>query len=338
MKKINFYKLQKTFITAEVGINHNGSEKKAFQLLNAASKVGADAIKLQTFKTEDYISKDEKKRFNRTKKFELTRDFFNKIFSFSRKKGLLLYTTPFGINDLDFIKNKTSIIKIASGELTYHELIYKSALTKKPIILSTGLGTINEIESAINLVYKANPKAKKNGKLMLLHCIAGYPTPSIDTNLNTISFLKERFDLPVGFSDHTLENETSIYAVLAGAIAIEKHFTLNSKDRSIRDHSLSFEPDQFKILVKKIREAEVILGKRNKNIRKSEKNNFQYLRRSVAALVDIPADKIIQRRHLTALRPLSGIPIEKIDKVLGKKLKVSLQKGQIIKTKHLKQT
>lgn len=335
MIKINFNNLKKTFITAEIGINHNGDEKRALKMILIAAKSGVDAVKLQTFMTDDYISVDSKERYERTKKFELNRNFFNEIFSFAKKNKIVLYTTPFSIDDLEFIKNKTPIIKIASGELTYHELIYKSALTRKPIILSTGLAKTNEIEKAIKIVYKANPKARKDGKLLLNHCIAAYPTPLNESNLNSIKFLNDKFSLPIGFSDHTIENETSIYAVLAGAAAIEKHFTLNSKDKYTRDHAISFEPIKFKLLVKKIREIEIVLGNKNKNIQKSEKENYKYLRRSAAAITDLSAKTRIKKSHITGIRPLTGIPIEEINRIIGKKLRKNLKKGQIIKKSNL---
>ena len=158
MRNLNFNKLKKTFLTAEIGINHNGSEELAFKMLNEAKKTGVDAIKFQTFRTDDYISIDEKDRFNRTKKCELDRSFFEKIFLYSKKKNIISYSTPFGLDDLNFIKTRSPIIKIASGEITYNELIYKAALTKKPLILSTGLATESEIDNAIKIIIKANPK------------------------------------------------------------------------------------------------------------------------------------------------------------------------------------
>lgn len=336
MRNLNFNKLKKTFLTAEIGINHNGSEELAFKMLNEAKKTGVDAIKFQTFRTDDYISIDEKDRFNRTKKCELDRSFFEKIFLYSKKKNIISYSTPFGLDDLNFIKTRSPIIKIASGEITYNELIYKAALTKKPLILSTGLATESEIDNAIKIIIKANPKVKKDGKLLLLHCVSGYPTPINEINLASIRFLENKFNLPVGFSDHSLEEETSFFAVLAGAVAIEKHFTLNKKDKFIRDHAISFEPKEFKSIIKKIKNAEIVLGNKEKFIQSSEKKNFKYLRRSVAAAIDIEAGTKIKKSHIKALRPLYDIPIENMEMILGKKININIKKNQIIKKSFIK--
>lgn len=298
-------------IIAEAGVNHNGRLDLAYRLVDAAVWAGADYVKFQTFITEDCISKDAPKaayqgkgsQFEMVKGLELSFDDFEKIKEYCEGRiGFL--SSPFDLKSVEFLSD-LKMIKIASGEITNLPLLRK---IRKPVLLSTGMSTLEEIGQAIMVL------RKNRVKITLLHCVSAYPCPLCDANLKAIETLK-RFSYPVGYSDHTLGIEAVLAATALGATVIEKHLTL---DRNMDgcDHKISLEPKEFKEMVEKIHNIEIALGDGVKKPQKSEIENL-IVRKSIVASRDIRKGEVFTEENLTTRRPGIGISPMKWDKVLG---------------------
>lgn len=243
---------QKTFIIAEAGINHNGDLNLAFKMVKEAKRAGADAIKFQTYVTEKRVAKNSPV-FGVLKKCELSQAQQKKIKDYADRTGILFFSTPFDEASVDFLKNlKVKLIKIASFDIVNERLLKAAVATKIPLIISRGMATAAEIDRAVRIC------RSKGVDYALLHCVSAYPAPKESVNLRAIKSL-QKYNCPVGYSDHTLDLDASIYAVAAGACIIEKHFTL---DRNMEgpDHKISTNPKELATLCQKIRELEIMLG------------------------------------------------------------------------------
>ena len=331
---------KKTFIIAEAGVNHNGNIKFAYQLIDAAKKAGADAVKFQIFKTENYIIKKAKlaeyqkknvkttdNQFDLIKKYELSENQIVKIIRYCKKKRILIIFSPFDIWGIDFlIKKKFKIIKIPSGEIaSYNYLKYLAKFNRK-LILSTGMAKINEIKRAVNHLVKNGTKRKN---ISILQCNTEYPTPVEDLNLNVIPYLKKMFKLNIGLSDHSEGIIAPIVAISNGAKIIEKHITLDKKMLG-PDHKASLEPKEFYNMVKNIRIAEISLGSKFKKISKSEKKNIKIARKSIVAKKNIFKGDKFTFLNLTEKRTGKGKGTFKIVKLIGKKSSRNYKRDQII--------
>ena len=329
------------FIIAEAGVNHNGSLEMASKLVDVAVAAGADAVKFQTFKTENLVSRAAPKaeyqrkttdpgetQFEMIKKLELDEDSHRILLNHCKKSGIQFLSTPFDHESVDLLAQKLDLssLKIPSGEITNGPLLLHVAHSGKPIILSTGMSTIDEIEQALGViaygfVSKGKPplrgefrsafsseegQAALKEKVTLLHCTSEYPAPFEDVNLKAMATMSEAFGLPVGLSDHTTGIAVSIAAVALGAAIIEKHFTL---DRNLPgpDHRTSLEPDELRTLVRSIREVEVALGDGVKQPAKSELKNLAVVRKSLIARKDIRAGEVFTPSNLCVKRPGGGI-------------------------------
>ena len=302
------------YTIAEAGSNHNGSLEQAKKLIEVAAEAKADAVKFQIFKAEE-LSADKKVQ-RKLKNLEFRREWLKELNDYAKRKDILFLATPFDAEAVDLSdKNNTAAFKIASGDLTNLPLIKYIAEKGKPIILSVGLGTLAEIKEALDVIYSTG-----NENVALLHCVASYPTKPEDVNLNVIKTLKQKFQVPVGFSDHTMEVSIPIGAVALGANIIEKHFTL---DRNLEgpDHPYALEPEELKIMVKGIRDVEKALGSGIKIVVDSEKQGLVEGRRSIYAKVNISKGTTITRDMLSILRPAVGIAPKHIDNIIGKKTK-----------------
>jgi N,N'-diacetyllegionaminate synthase len=242
----------KTFIIAEAGINHNGDLGLAFKLVKEAKKAGADAIKFQTYVTEKRVAPGSP-IFEVLKKCELSQEQQKRVKEYADKTGILFFSTPFDEASVDFLKSlKVKLIKIASFDIVNEKLLNKATVSGIPLVISRGMANTKEIDKAVKI-------CKKNGtEYALLHCISAYPAPKESVNLNAIKIL-QKYNCPIGYSDHTLDLDASLYAVAIGACIIEKHFTL---DRNMKgpDHKISTNPKELAVLCQKIRELEVMLG------------------------------------------------------------------------------
>jgi len=316
------------FIIAEAGVNHNNKLSLAFKMIDLASKSGADAIKFQSFITDNMQLKESKKPqyqkklpwsyYDQLKKSESSFDFQKKLINYCKKKKIIFLSTPYDEESVDFlIKMKVPALKISASDTTNHLFLKYIAKQKKPIILSTGLSTISDVDKSVKLL----KKLKMKNNLVLLQTTSDYPTPNNDVNLRVILEYVKKFNLRVGLSDHTPDYIASLGAVAMGACILEKHFTLNKKF-SGPDQSSSLDPEEFKNWIKKVRDMEVILGSNKKSITNSERENLTM--RKILVIGPSKKGSKITYNSLRAKRGnLDGIlPMEEnIKKIIGKKLK-----------------
>jgi N-acetylneuraminate synthase/N,N'-diacetyllegionaminate synthase len=323
------------FIVAEAGVNHNGSLDLAIKLVDAAVESGADAVKFQTFHTENLVTNSAPKakyqirntdsgesQFEMIKRLELNDEEFQKISHHCTTKGIIFLSTPFEEGSADFLeKIDIPAYKMASGELTNLPFQAYVARKGKPMIVSTGMGILKEVDNVVNTI-----RGNGNPELILLHCTSNYPTDPKDVNLRAMVTLRETFNVVVGYSDHTEGKDISIAAVALGASVIEKHFTL---DRTLTgpDQGISLEPDELKELIKSVRKIETALGSGIKKRTPGELNTALAARKSLHYGRDLPEGQILTINDLIALRPGSGISPARLEEFLGKKLNKSVRKG-----------
>lgn len=314
--------MNKVFIIAEAGVNHNGSFELAKQLVDKACEAGVDCVKFQTFKPENLVNKNAQKakyqikntgnsesQLDMLKKLSLTFDNFKELKEYCDKKGTMFLSTPFDLESIDFLADLgIKIFKIPSGEITNLPYLKKINSHKKEVILSTGMSTLDEIQDALNIL--------KDCKVSLLHCTTEYPCPYDNVNMKAMLTMKDKFNLPVGYSDHTQGIEIPIMAVAMGATIIEKHFTLD-KNMEGPDHKASLEPDELKQMVKEIRNVEKAFGSGVKEPQESEKKNIKIARKSIVAKCDIKKGDLFSESNLTCKRPGNGISPMKWDEIIG---------------------
>jgi N-acetylneuraminate synthase len=314
------------FIIAEAGVNHNGDILLAKKLIDAAANAGVDAVKFQTWKTELIATKEAKQatyqaentgisesQFDMLKRLELSYDDFTELKSYSDKKGILFLSTPDEITSADFLLNLQEVFKIGSGELTNIPFLKHLGRFKKEIILSTGMGTIGEIEKALETLITCGTEKKD---ITLLHATTQYPTPYQDVNLNAMLTLRDAFKINVGYSDHTMGIEIPIAATALGATVIEKHFTL-SREMEGPDHMASLEPNELKQMVRSIRNIEMSLGSGIKEPQKSEVLNKSVVRKSIVALTNIKKGDFFTEENITTKRVGTGISSALWEEVIG---------------------
>jgi N-acetylneuraminate synthase len=322
-------------IVAEISANHNGSLDRALDSITAAKKCGADAVKIQTYTAEtmtincrlpDFTIKNGLwKGFSLYELYKWAHtpfEWHKTLFEHAKKERIPLFSTPFDETAVDLLENlKNPIYKIASFELVDLPLIKYVAKTRKPMILSTGMATEKEIKKALTT-------AQDNGckQILLLHCISNYPNPIDQANLRHISVLAKRFQVPVGLSDHTLGYTASIVATALGARIIEKHFTLSRADKS-PDSEFSLEPQELKEMCQKVHEAYVSMGNPRLARTKAESKN-KIFRRSLYFVKNLKPGHILRTEDIRRIRPGLGLPIDKIDKILGKRLKNNVWYGK----------
>jgi N-acetylneuraminate synthase/N,N'-diacetyllegionaminate synthase len=326
------------YIIAEAGVNHNGDIRLAKKLIEAAKYAGADAVKFQTFKTEKIIGKYAQKaeyqvdntgssesQFEMVKKLELSYDQFTELKNYCDEKEITFISTPDETDSLDYLADiGVPLIKIGSTEVTNLKFLKEISKKDLPIILSTGMSTLGEVELALDTIYEQG-----NRDVTLMHATTDYPTMAEDVNLKAMVTMRDAFKIPVGYSDHTLGNEAAIAAVALGAVVIEKHFTLD-KTMEGPDHAASMTPDEFKGFVNAIRTTEMLLGTGIKKPTKKEEKTIEAARRSIVASKDLEAGTILTEEMIEFKRPGTGLKPEFIKFVLGRKLKNSLKEDQLI--------
>jgi len=317
------------FIIAEAGVNHNGSIDLAKKLIDVASAAGVDAVKFQTFKAENLVSKNAQKadyqkettdnkesQYEMIKKLELDINTHKELMVYCKEKNIIFLSTPFdhdSINMLNLLGLK--IFKIPSGEITNLPYLRHIGSLKKDIILSTGMADMGEIEDAIDILVQAGTDRQN---ITILHANTMYPTPMEDVNLKAMVTIGNTFDLPFGYSDHTLGIEVDIAAVAMGATVIEKHFTLD-KTMEGPDHKASLEPSELIAMVKGIRNIEVALGSSIKKPSPSEQPNIAIARKSIVAACNIKKGELLTEKNISVKRPEHGISPMSWDKIIGTK-------------------
>jgi len=328
------------FIIAEAGSNHNGSLAQAKRLIDVAAEAGADAVKFQTFKAEklyskktpdmSYLKKSKLLKKGQTvwdllKKNELPRGWQKTLSDYCKKQKIVFLSTPFDLEAVDELDAlKMPAIKIASYEITHLPLLEHAARKKKPIILSTGMADLSDIETALDVIYRAG-----NRDVVLLHCAINYPPRFEDVNLRAMQTMRQAFQLPVGFSDHTTGIAVDIAAAALGACAIEKHFTTSRKLPG-PDHPFAIEPYELAAMVQGIRQAEKALGSPVKCRTAAEEEMYKLGRRSLVAGCSITKGTRIIRKMIDVKRPGFGIPTRLMDVVIGRTAKQNIEEDDIL--------
>jgi N,N'-diacetyllegionaminate synthase len=315
------------FIIAEAGVNHNGSIDLAKKLIDEASNAGADAVKFQTFKAKDLVSKKAQKaeyqkratdkkesQFDMIKKLELNVEMHKELISYCDSKNIMFLSSPFDLDSIKLLDELgLSIFKIPSGEITNLLYLRQIGRLNKKVILSTGMADTNEIKDALDALI-SNGTKKEN--ITVLHANTMYPTPLKDVNLRAMLTIGNTFDIAFGYSDHTLGIEVDIAAVAMGAKCIEKHFTLDNTMEG-PDHKASLEPGELRSMVTAIRNIEVALGSSIKKPSNSERPNMQVVRKSIVAKKNIKKGDILCEKNLVIKRPGNGISPMRWDDIIG---------------------
>ena len=322
------------FVVAEIGFNHNGDVELAKRMIESAAESGADAVKLQTFVASEMISNtlmgddpdhpgNEIPFYEFFQRYELSREDYKTLMTHAQALNIPLFSTPFDGASLDMlVELGVPTLKIASPDLTYTPFLERVAETGLPVVLSTGMASEEEIAQALQALRKAK-------SVILLHCVSNYPSQYEEMNLACMASLRQRFELPVGLSDHTLDNMSAVVAASLGAVMIEKHFTLDRKMPGV-DQSISMQPEDLRELKSDILNVTKILGDNKKIIQKSEISVKQSARRSLVARVDIPLGTPLQPDMLACKRPGTGISPGELNRVLGKPAKIDLSAEQVI--------
>jgi len=335
--KIGNFDIKKdgVFVIAELSANHNGSLEIAKQSIDAAKECGANAIKLQTYtadtitlncKNDDFMVDggtlwDGKNLYELYEWASTPWEWHEELFAYARKIGIDIFSSPFDKSAVDFLEQfNPSAYKIASFEITDYELIRYVASKGKPVIISTGIATLEEIQDAIDIC-----KKEGNKDIILLKCTSSYPAPLEDANLNTIANMKKRFGVEVGFSDHTLGSTAPIMAVTLGAKVIEKHFILD-KNIGGPDAEFSMEKDDLAFMIKSIREAQKLQGTIDYEMNDKRKKNRKYSR-SLYVCKDIKEGEEFTNENIKSVRPGFGLHPKYLNEVLGKKAKRDLKFG-----------
>lgn len=364
----NSTKQERVFIIAEAGVNHNGSLKLAKQLIEEAAAAGVDAVKFQTFKADQVVTRTAKKaeyqqmvtsaeesQWAMIKKLELDENAHYELLKLTQKLGINLLSTPFDLSSVDFLVKKLALkrLKVASGEITNAPLLLKMARYQLTLIVSTGMSTLEEVEEALGVLAfgftkpkDARPKRSAfreayfssegqralKSKVALLHCATEYPAPFEDMNLRAMDTLRDAFELPVGLSDHSSGIAIPIAAAARGAVIIEKHLTL---DRELPgpDHQASLEPTEFKKMVKSIRQVELSLGNSIKAPVLSELKNRKVARKSIVASRTVRSGDLFSIKNITVKRPGEGLSPFFYWDLLGKKSERDFKKDEPIRLK-----
>lgn len=326
------------FIIAEAGVNHNGDVNLAKKLIDAAKEAGADAVKFQTFKAEDLVIKGaekaryqqmttgkEESQFDMLKRLELSEETFFELKGQADSQGIVFLSTPYDAKSVDLlVRSGVSALKIGSADITNHPLLSYMATKNLPLILATGMSSLDEVKEAVEVIKNAD-----NRQIILLHCVSSYPAKIEDTNLRAMETLRNTFRLPVGFSDHTTGISIPVAAVALGACVVEKHFTLD-KNLPGPDHRTSLEPEELKQMVAAIRDIEKAMGDGVKQPTQEEEGNKKVMRRSIIARIDISQGVTITEEMLDIKRPGTGIAPKHVAALVGRKAVSSIRKDELL--------
>jgi len=334
------------YVIAEIGANHNGDINLAKQMIDSAIECGADAVKFQSWDSSSLIAKEEynrnqkyddspKKHFGSlqqmVEKYYLREEQHFELEEYCRKREIDFCSTPFSTKEVDILeKCHVPFFKVASMDINNFELLTYLSNFNKPIILSTGMASLGEIDRAVDLLYKNN-----HSQIALLHCISIYPPEYNDINLNNISMLMKAFDLPIGFSDHTIGFSIPLASVALGACIIEKHFTTD-KNLEGWDHEISADPLEMKIICEESAKIAQSLGSYKRVVSDAEKDKRLKFRRSIVVTEDLKEGHVLSQGDLTSKRPGTGISPDLMDHLIGRTLVKSLEEDTLLKWEHMK--
>jgi N,N'-diacetyllegionaminate synthase len=324
---------RQVLVIAEIGNNHEGNFELAKKLVHLAKNCRVHAVKFQTFNPHFYVSPSEGKRLQQLQKFRLTYEQFSELATLAHSLGLVFISTPFDLESARFLRLHVDAFKISSGDNNFYELINEVVSSRKPVILSTGLSNLDSIDRTMRFIQDTSTRHGIALPITILHCVASYPVPPDEINLNSIPFLKNKlknYNCIMGFSDHTVGIDASILAVAVGARVIEKHFTIDHNYSEFRDHQLSADPTEMKELAQRVQTASIMLGKYEKKLQPCEEKNQIILRRSIVAKNSLRKGKRIKRSDLTWMRPAGNLAPGNEKTILGKKLNRSFSFGDAI--------
>lgn len=320
----------RVMVVAEIGNNHEGNHEVALRLIDSAAACGVDAVKFQTARAELFISPSDAERRRRFASYEFTEPQWRQLAERARSHRLLFLSTPLDLDSLGMLTPLVDAVKIASGDLTFAPLLDAAAMTRKPVIISTGASRFDEVAAAVERLRRRWRDAGHDGQLGVLHCVSAYPTPAAEVQLRTIVTLAERLDATIGYSDHVLGIDAAVAAVALGARIIEKHFTLDKNYSSFRDHQLSADAADMTLMVQRVRAVEPMLGGPDKQIQDAERANRDAIRRSVAAAADFPAGHVFAAGDFIWIRPGTGLAPGDEARLIGRALRKPVQSGTLL--------
>ncbi len=321
---------ERAFVIAEIGNNHEGSFELAAKMIGLAAQAGVDAVKFQTIVPDRLISAGDEQRIQQLSRFQFSYKQFGELAGVARDAGVRFLSTPFDLESVAALEPLVPAFKIASGDNDFVPLLQAVARTGKPILLSCGMTDLDGIRAARSTIDAVWHEIGCEQECALLHCVGSYPVAPEQVNLRAIGVLAETFACPVGYSDHTLGIEAAVLSVATGARIVEKHFTLDKNYSAFRDHQLSADPGEMAELVRRVREAEALLGASEKALQPCEEGAATALRRSVAARRDLAAGTVLDWDDITWLRPAGGIRPGDEGDVIGRTLRRGVRKGEPI--------
>lgn len=327
---------QQPLLIAEIGNNHEGDGKLAEEMADAALDAGAHAVKFQIINPLRLVNRSQKQRIEQLNRYKLPLQVFVDIAEKVNARGGLFMVSAFDTCSLVEIAPYLDAVKIASGDLNFSPLLLEAAAIGKPIILSTGMSSMEEISDAVATIKEHRiSRGEIKDALAILHCVSLYPTPMEQANLSAIEALQKVYKLTIGYSDHTLGIEAAIVAAALGARIIEKHFTIDKKRNTFRDHALSADPDDMRRLAEILRVLDAMIGSGERTLNMADQETRIVARRSVVARRDLRAGTELTLEDLDFLRPAGGIPPTQFNRLLGRRLMVDLQMHDLISEHHL---
>jgi N,N'-diacetyllegionaminate synthase len=319
------------FIVAEAGVAHFGSLEKAFSLVDLAADARADAVKFQVFKTDEMISRESEEWRDRMRPKELPYEAFREVQSYCRERSIIFFATAHDEPSLDFLDTLgVSLYKIGSGEVGNWPFLRKVASRRKPVILSTGMYTLEQVGEALQVMAEVGTR-----DVAVLHCVTRYPTQPSEVNLRAVDTIRDTYGVMTGYSDHTRGFHLPLAAVARGACIIEKHITLDFDVPNAHDWKVSCGPDDLHVMVRQIREIEAGLGSGVKALSEAEQESLRWARKSLVAAVDMLPGELITREKLCAKRPGTGIVPADIERVLGKVVRAKIEADTLLQWEHL---
>jgi N,N'-diacetyllegionaminate synthase len=330
MKIADFDLDRKVLVVAEIGNNHEGNYELAERLIGLAAKAGADAVKFQTIVPGKLVAPEQKERLQQLDRFRFSDEQVWGLKKAADREGVIFLSTPFSIDAVAMLNDLVPAFKISSGDNDFLPLIAAVAHTGKPILLSTGMAGMEDIERTVAFIRDEWRTARvDDGQLAVLHCVVSYPTPPEEANLLAIQELQS-LGVTAGYSDHTLGIDAAVLSVALGARIVEKHFTIDKCYSEFRDHQLSADPEDMKELVRRVREATVLLGDGKKRVRECEKENVERVRRSIVTNCPLNPGDVIGFHHLNWVRMGRGLPPGNEDALIGKRIKRFVDEGEPI--------
>jgi N,N'-diacetyllegionaminate synthase len=327
---MKFFENNDLVIIAEIGVNHEGDLSQAKNLLQLAAAEGVDYVKFQSYTANRLASANDPSRLQRVSKFALSKEDFRELANLAKTLNVNFLSTPITEDWVDYLDNLCNAFKIASGDITFRPVIQKAAKTGKTIILSTGTATLDEIDQAINWVKEEIGAENLSERLILMHCVSAYPTPIEEANILSIPFLKERYGLEVGYSNHVIGISASLAAVALGANVVELHFTDCKEGREFRDHALSVDANDLRSFIKTAREIKKSLGKYEKQPQNCELAAIPAMRKGVIAARNLKSGQVLTEEDLMFARPATEFSSNEIGTLIGKLVKQDILQGYLI--------